>query len=164
MAWTPCMNALEQAQLQVGGTYRNWIHVSPEQTLQPTLMLTVMMMVVMMISKQILRFDVWTFKMVPNYILCQANPRANKNFLVHLKIMFYGCVPCCKYCSFMSNVQFVVIHGVITKLQFRPGVQKFSKNLGATSKFQVQEGCLEASSKRRTHKYYVPLYNIQQSQ
>jgi hypothetical protein len=33
MAWTPCMNALEQAQLQVGGTYRNWIHVSPEQTL-----------------------------------------------------------------------------------------------------------------------------------
>ena len=48
----------------------------------------------------LLRFDVWTFKMVPNYIMCQANTCANKDFLVHLIIIYYGCVPCCKYCRF----------------------------------------------------------------
>jgi hypothetical protein len=62
-----------------------------------------------------------------------------------------------KRCFVISRYAKHIINKIIKfrapKLAFRTRVHGFSKNLGATSKFQVLEGWPEATSILRTHKY-----------
>jgi len=55
-----------------------------------------------------------------------------------------------------ETLQNVVSNGYL----FKPGAQKFSKNLVTSSKCYVPEQCHEAGSMLRTHKYYAPRYEI----
>jgi hypothetical protein len=57
------------------------------------------------------------------------------------------------YTNVIEKTHFVKICAMTVILHVGAGVHKFSKNVGATSKFQVPEGCSEAISTLRTHGY-----------